>query len=123
MDHPKMTASQDRIQVQIYRRQAWAQAGRKCAYCERRLELHEVTGDHAIARASGGKTVRSNIKAACLECNIAKGKLSDVVFMTMVARPAENDPIAVHLVCFRRRLELRLQKMERRIAVFCGASA
>jgi 5-methylcytosine-specific restriction endonuclease McrA len=44
----------------------------RCQYCGERFESHELTFDHVVPRARGGKTVWANIAAACLRCNAAK---------------------------------------------------
>jgi 5-methylcytosine-specific restriction endonuclease McrA len=46
----------------------------RCQYCGRRFESHELTFDHVVPRSRGGKTVWTNILAACLSCN---GKKAD----------------------------------------------
>jgi 5-methylcytosine-specific restriction endonuclease McrA len=43
-----------------------------CQYCGHRFESHELTYDHVIPRAKGGKTVWDNVVAACIPCNALK---------------------------------------------------
>lgn len=45
---------------------AW---GHECAYCGK---LNPSTLDHVIPRCRGGLTVRNNLVAACLSCNLLK---------------------------------------------------
>lgn len=45
----------------------------RCQYCEITLEKSEVTLDHVIPVAKGGKTAWDNIVAACQTCNHSKG--------------------------------------------------
>jgi 5-methylcytosine-specific restriction endonuclease McrA len=44
----------------------------QCQYCGQRFESHDLTFDHVIPRASGGKTEWTNILSACVECNKRK---------------------------------------------------
>ena len=44
----------------------------KCQYCGKRFEANELTFDHVIPRAKGGKTEWTNILTACIECNTDK---------------------------------------------------
>jgi 5-methylcytosine-specific restriction endonuclease McrA len=43
-----------------------------CQYCGERFESHELTYDHVVPRALGGKTVWENVVAACVRCNAEK---------------------------------------------------
>lgn len=44
----------------------------RCQYCGEPFASHELTFDHLIPRARGGKTVWTNIVSACLKCNALK---------------------------------------------------
>lgn len=44
----------------------------KCCYCGHRFPTSELTYDHVIPRAQGGKTVWENIVSSCYSCNQAK---------------------------------------------------
>ena len=46
-------------------------AGR-CQYCGEEFPSHELTFDHLVPRAKGGKTVWTNILTACVRCNALK---------------------------------------------------
>lgn len=43
-----------------------------CYYCNVQLAADEVTMDHVVPIARGGKSVKSNVVVACKACNIAK---------------------------------------------------
>lgn len=43
-----------------------------CYYCEEKFDRTEVTMDHKIPVARGGKSSKSNIVLACKECNTKK---------------------------------------------------
>jgi 5-methylcytosine-specific restriction endonuclease McrA len=45
----------------------------RCQYCGRKLALRELTYDHVVPRAQGGKTTWENIAMACYPCNGRKG--------------------------------------------------
>ncbi|AEH45093.1 HNH endonuclease [Thermodesulfatator indicus DSM 15286] len=43
-----------------------------CYYCGRKFKPSELTMDHLIPLAQGGKSVRENLVPACKECNNKK---------------------------------------------------
>jgi 5-methylcytosine-specific restriction endonuclease McrA len=45
----------------------------RCQYCGKRFPLGELTYDHVVPRAQGGKTRWENIVMACCACNGRKG--------------------------------------------------
>lgn len=44
-----------------------------CQYCGDRLPSEELTFDHVIPRARGGRTTWENVVACCAPCNVLKG--------------------------------------------------
>ena len=46
-----------------------------CYYCERPISPQELTMDHIVPVARGGKSTKGNVVAACKECNTAKQQL------------------------------------------------
>lgn len=46
----------------------------KCQYCKTKHKTNDLTFDHVIPRARGGRTTWENIVAACQACNTRKGK-------------------------------------------------
>lgn len=48
----------------------------RCAYCGECLPMSHLTFDHVVPRSRGGRTVWTNIVAACMECNLRKGNKS-----------------------------------------------
>ncbi len=44
----------------------------RCQYCGERFAPEELTFDHVIPRAAGGRTEWTNILTACVACNAAK---------------------------------------------------
>ncbi|MFZ5890662.1 MAG: HNH endonuclease [Myxococcota bacterium] len=51
----------------VYQRDAWT-----CQYCGTRKPDAELSFDHVVPRASGGRTVWENIVTACKPCNTRK---------------------------------------------------
>lgn len=58
-----------------------------CHYCEQRFSRTELTMDHKIPLAQGGKSEKSNIVCACKKCNSEKKYFSPVDMIL-----AGNDP-------------------------------
>ena len=52
----------------LFLRDKWS-----CQYCGDQFKSHELTFDHVIPRALGGRTNWENIVAACQPCNLKKG--------------------------------------------------
>jgi 5-methylcytosine-specific restriction endonuclease McrA len=44
-----------------------------CQYCAKKFPINELTFDHLIPKSRGGRTIWTNIVAACEPCNTAKG--------------------------------------------------
>ena len=49
-----------------------------CHYCKKRFPPKELTMDHVVPIVRGGRSVKSNIVAACKECNSQKKYLLPV---------------------------------------------
>lgn len=59
-----------------------------CQYCNRAFESRNLTFDHVIPRAAGGKSSWTNVVAACGPCNHRKGsKLPTEVKMFPINKP------------------------------------
>ncbi len=52
----------------VFLRDRW-----ECQYCEDTFHTKELTFDHVIPRARGGRTTWENIVASCRRCNLLKG--------------------------------------------------
>ena len=48
----------------------------RCQYCNKRFKASELTFDHVISRAKGGKSSWENVVSACFKCNNKKGSLN-----------------------------------------------
>ena len=53
--------------VNIYARDMY-----RCQYCGVESSMKDLTYDHVVPRAQGGKTTWTNIVSACVRCNFAK---------------------------------------------------
>ncbi|MEZ4829932.1 MAG: HNH endonuclease [Bacteroidia bacterium] len=60
-------------QVALTRENIFRRDGHACVYCGSRKQL---TLDHVVPRAKGGRTHWHNLVTACIRCNAEKGDLS-----------------------------------------------
>lgn len=59
-----------------------------CQYCGDRLASRDLTFDHVIPKARGGRTNWENVVAACGDCNLLKGPfLPHECHMTLMCKP------------------------------------
>ncbi|MGR3317986.1 MAG: HNH endonuclease [Candidatus Anammoxibacter sp.] len=47
-----------------------------CHYCKKKYDHEDITMDHVVPMARGGKSTRSNIVPCCRDCNSAKKYLT-----------------------------------------------
>ena len=73
--------------MNVYRRDEFT-----CQYCGARPGVADLTFDHVLPRAQGGKTEWTNIVAACMRCNALKAdrtpEQAGLRLQRPVARPA-----------------------------------
>ena len=62
-----------RKMIKFSRENVFARDGGRCQYCGLGVRRDEITYDHVVPRALGGKTTWENIVTACIECNQRKG--------------------------------------------------
>ena len=55
------------------RRNLYRRDGNRCQYCGKRLPTSELSIDHVVPRARGGRTTWENCVLACIPCNVRKG--------------------------------------------------
>lgn len=60
-----------------------------CHYCEQKFSATELTMDHLVPVARGGKSVRGNVVPACKKCNTEK-KLATPVELAFKAIKNED---------------------------------
>lgn len=58
--------------VKFSRVNIYARDGYRCQYCGVRCTMAELTYDHVVPRARGGRTTWENIVTACVPCNARK---------------------------------------------------
>ena len=69
--------------INIYARDKY-----RCQYCSRKLPIVDLTYDHVVPRAKGGRTVWENIVTACEPCNSRKGnRTPEQAHMRLLTRP------------------------------------
>lgn len=59
--------------VKFSRVNIYGRDGYRCQYCNVKKSINELTYDHLVPRAQGGKTNWLNIVTACMPCNSKKG--------------------------------------------------
>ena len=73
--------------INIYMRDAWT-----CQYCNKKKATRELTFDHVVPRAHGGKTSWTNVVTCCRKCNSEKAdqtlKKSGMKLMKEPVQPA-----------------------------------
>jgi 5-methylcytosine-specific restriction endonuclease McrA len=66
----------------------------KCQYCLAKKTIAELTYDHVVPRAQGGKTTWTNIVSACQKCNARKsGRTPEQAGMRLAKKPVQ--PVTV----------------------------
>ncbi len=71
----------------VFLRDEW-----ECQYCGEPFRTNDLTFDHVIPRARGGKTSWTNIVTACRSCNTIKGhKLPRDCGMFPITEPVQPD--------------------------------
>ncbi len=111
----------DRMFARMYRSDSLADQKMRCSYCKERLTRTNATADHLTSRKDGGRTTRKNIKAACRDCNLAKGSRTDGWFRDVLH--SSSIPLGFPLLTaawVRFRLNRRVEKAERRICRAVG---
>lgn len=77
-----------RSEVKLNRRNLFARDQNRCQYCGRRRPTSELSLDHVVPRALGGRTSWDNVVCACLRCNVRKGgRTPEQARMTLIAPP------------------------------------
>ncbi len=72
----------------LFRRDAF-----QCMYCGKQAAQSELTRDHVIPRAQGGKDRWENVVAACQRCNHSKGnRTPEQAAMPLLAVPFVPNP-------------------------------
>jgi len=76
--------------VKFSRINIFTRDGYVCQYCHRRFRTEELTFDHVVPIAKGGKKTWENIVTACWRCNNRKsGRTPDEAGMKLKKRPVK----------------------------------
>jgi 5-methylcytosine-specific restriction endonuclease McrA len=63
-----------------------------CAYCGEKFEERDLTMDHVVPVARGGRSTKGNVVASCKECNTRKKLLTPAERLLLVRRIGEASP-------------------------------
>ncbi|MCB1156831.1 MAG: HNH endonuclease [Leptospiraceae bacterium] len=67
--------NRERKKAKELKNSAWwkkKKSGGECYYCHKKFEVSDLTMDHLIPLARGGKSIKANLVPACKECNHRK---------------------------------------------------
>ena len=86
--------------INIYMRDGWT-----CQYCREVKKTKELTFDHVLPRAQGGKTTWTNIVTACRPCNSSKeDKTPEQAGMKLMMKPEEPKWLPAQMIIRMREL-------------------
>jgi len=105
----------DRSWIRMFCVEAWIEQHHKCAYCREPIDRDQATADHVNPMSDGGPTRRENIKAACRDCNLTKGSMSEAVFLKAIKSPQPGMSLHIWFAWSRRRIWLRVERACKRI--------
>ena len=78
--------------VKFSRINIYARDGYKCQYCGTKCTISELTYDHVVPRAKGGRTTWENIVTCCYPCNYKKGSRTPAeAKMTLRSTPSRPE--------------------------------
>ncbi len=87
------------LHVRFSRENVYLRDSHRCQYCGIRCGPRDLTLDHVVPRAAGGKTTWRNVVTACVACNRHKGRESpEAVGMKLRSVPRKPDWIAPRLL-------------------------
>ncbi len=76
--------------VKLNRRNIYARDRNTCQYCGSKFPTSELSIDHVIPRAQGGKSSWANLVCACVKCNSSKGGLTPTqARMHLIRKPVQ----------------------------------
>jgi 5-methylcytosine-specific restriction endonuclease McrA len=74
--------------VKLNRRNLFARDHNQCQYCGKSFPTSELSIDHVLPRAQGGKDTWENLVCACVRCNAKKGgRTPEQARLKLVRRP------------------------------------
>jgi len=88
-------------QVKLNRRNLFARDRNQCQYCGRNFPTSELSIDHVVPRAQGGRDTWDNLVCACVRCNAKKGgrtpEQARIELIRKPVRPKRNPLITLRL--------------------------
>lgn len=82
--------------VRFCRQNIYIRDDYKCQYCGRKRPPGQLTWDHVLPRARGGKTEWENIVTCCIVCNRKKGgRIPSEASMSLIRRPSKPEWLPV----------------------------
>ncbi len=76
--------------VKLNRRNIYARDRNTCQYCGGHFPTSELTLDHVVPRAQGGRSTWANLVCCCVACNSRKGgRTPRQASMNLVRKPAQ----------------------------------
>lgn len=72
------TVKRERAKARELRKTRWWQqktSSGKCYYCEKKVAYKNITMDHLVPIARGGRSTKDNLVPSCKECNTQKKTL------------------------------------------------
>jgi 5-methylcytosine-specific restriction endonuclease McrA len=86
--------AREREKARALRKSAWWQRRIQrgaCAYCERKVAPRELTMDHVVPVARGGRSAKGNVVPSCKECNNRKKLLTPAEQLLMKPLEVEDE--------------------------------
>ncbi|MEM7475744.1 MAG: HNH endonuclease [Planctomycetota bacterium] len=87
--------------VRFNRKSVFARDDHQCQYCGQKRPLSQLSLDHVVPRAHGGKTTWENIVCCCLPCNSRKGgrtpAQASMKLLSKPTKPNNNPAMAIPL--------------------------
>jgi len=85
-----------RTPVRFSRQNIYIRDDYRCQYCGRQFPSPELTWDHVLPRARGGKTEWENIVTCCIDCNRKKGgRVPSEASMALVRKPSRPESLPI----------------------------
>lgn len=88
----------ERARARVLRASGWWKrrlARARCGYCGQPTPPRELTMDHRVPLARGGRSTRGNLVPACKPCNNAKKSLLPIewaAYLDRLAHDADTNP-------------------------------
>ncbi|MFW5799121.1 MAG: HNH endonuclease [Planctomycetota bacterium] len=87
--------------VKLNRRNIFARDSNRCQYCGKRFSTSDLSLDHVVPRAHGGRSSWTNLVCACLKCNVKKGgrtpRQAHMKLITEPVKPRRSPAVTLHL--------------------------